>query len=369
MTFAPDILQKEHPKIIIAIDNWSKVAQILVRIGYKIFKDFLPYTYVESSISLLDMRFLSFLASEREKEWWIHKFANGRKICATYGLCHMNIYKRILSTIKAFNSKYIILDLPFINNITAENYYVLREDCVWKVSDLIVCGIFDRNVRQTMTGTCPELSEIQRLVKDSCRIVRITGAAFKGYFPQHSENRSTKIMQDGKSVQEYFGWGDKNINRMYAEGKSIDEIKQLVLSDSYYDEEKSKKYFENELNILKRTESNCDVKIADYIEILAQEEVTHYSFTHPIPKVMLELTKRLLDIIGIEDNIDAFREEAFLKLDANEEIVYPSILKAYNLKNSVNSERMVKPGQVLFDGRKLTVEEYVEKYIQYVCMS
>jgi hypothetical protein len=367
--FNPKQLLKNNKEltIIITMDKWQEIAHDLVNCGYKMLRDFYPFTYIDmdNDIAILDMEFLEYIDSDSEKVQLIRKLANGRKVCTTYGLCHMTIYKRILSEIDEFRKKYILLDLPAINAFGIKNYEALKEKAVWNVSDVLICGIMDKSIN--IKGDFPSVSELNNMVRTDCRIIRISGGAFKGFFPQHTENNNTKTDENGVSFRRYVAWGDKNINRLYAHGKSLQEIKEKILSDNFYEKEQFLKFFENEIKILGKVESNCDVKIADFIKEISKSKITHYSFTHPIPEVMLELTRRLLVSLEIDVNLDYLINEDFLKLDCNEEIVYPSVLKALGLDNEYNMKRKVKPGHILFDDGKLSSEEYIEKYIEYVC--
>lgn len=367
--FNPQILDDRHDKIVITVDKWKIIAEELISRGYKMFEDFFPYTYFikDNKIPALDMGFLEFINSDLEKERIINNFADGRLICVTYGLCHMRIYKKILLDNEEFTNKYMLLDLPPINGFDDKNYTSLKEEIVWRSCDILLCGILSKSL--TIQGDFPSVSELQRLVKNKCRIINISGAAFKGFFPQHAENRTLKEDANGISIKKYFAWGDKNINKLYLSGKNVEEIKEIILSNDFYDRDKCIRFFQNELALLQKIEINCDVKIADYIEKIAQKQITHYSFTHPVPEVMLELAKRLLLVFGIDANLEKYKSENFLKMDANEEIIYPSVLKALGLYNKQNIERQVKPGHILFSGKKLSSEEYIKKYIEYVCKS
>lgn len=365
----PSVLKGVKKKVIITVYEWeSVVGQAMEEYDYKLFENIFPYTYItrDNMIVSLDMGFLSLIKSEEQRMQLISDFSRGRRVCVTYGLCHMRVYKTILAENNEFKQRYMLLDIPPINAREDKNYYLLKEDIVWKVSDVLICGVLNKAIN--VQGNFPGVAEVMGKLKKDCKVVRVSSAAFKGYFPQQAENRSDRKDKNGIAVKKYFAWGDKNINRLYKQGKSAEEIKQIILSDNFYDEERCIKFFENELALLEKEEADCNVKIADYIRKNAKQKITHFSFTHPIPEIMLELARRLLRELGIESNcLDKYINQNFLWLDSNEEIIYPSVLKALDLKQEIYINRKVKPGQMLFHGEKLSNEEYVEKYIEYVC--
>ncbi len=367
--FHPCVLNDKQRKVVIAVCEWeSVVRQAISEYGYKMFENIFPYTYItqDNKIVVLDMGFLAFIQSNEEREQAIKSFAQGRYICTTYGLCHMSVYKTILKGNYEFQSKYMLLDIPNLNSMKDKNYHVLKEDVIWQMSDVFICGMISKAI--SVRGNFPSLVEVSKKLKRGCTVIRISSAAFKGYFPQQAENRNSSQDEKGIPIKQYFAWGDKNINRLYKQGKSIEEIKKIILDDDFYDKERCIQFFENELALLEREEAKCDVKIVDYIRRTAKHKVTHYSFTHPIPEIMLELARRLLSALDIENNnLDKYIHQKFLRLDANEEIIYPSVLKALKLNEEIYMKRKVKPGHILFEGEKLSNEEYVEKYIEYVC--
>lgn len=361
--YNPEILKDSDIKVIVAIEDWENTTDYLTQAGYKILKDYFPYSYLEDDIALLDMGVFKYLETDTDKQELIRDIAKGRLICATYGMCHMNVYKEVFIRTTKFKEKYLLLDIPPINAYNHKNYNVYHDDSIWQMCDVVLCSVINKMLK--LSEIAPSVEDIKSKLKRDCKILTITGSAFKGFFPQQAENRNIAYRSDIEGgITDYFAWADKNINRMVLQKKTVEEIKETILKDDYYDKEMIIKFFHNELSLLEREERLCDVKIADYIRELSVTRVTHYSFTHPIPEVMLEIAYRILCVLGLNENIEYLKEETFLKMNNNEEIIYPSVLKALNLLNEDNMHRKVIPGY-RWKNHELTIDEYIENYIKY----
>ncbi|MBQ9136365.1 MAG: hypothetical protein IJX66_09775 [Lachnospiraceae bacterium] len=92
------------------------------------------------------------------------------------------------------------------------------------------------------------------------RIIRITSAAFKGYFPQHIESKYF-----ASEIRHEYGWGDKNIEKMIIGGKLDDESIAAVEYPDFYTEEYIERFFNHSLKIMEEEEENCDIGNADYV--------------------------------------------------------------------------------------------------------
>ena len=64
----------------------------------------------------------------------------------------------------------------------------------------------------------------------------ITSASFKGYFPQHAAGI--------RETNQYFAWGDKNINKMIKQGFSGEDIVDHILNSDIYSPEFVISYFD-----------------------------------------------------------------------------------------------------------------------------
>ncbi len=202
----------------------------------------------------------------------------------------------------------------------------------------------------------PKPKEVLNFLKSNCQVITITSATFKGYFPQH------KVLdKDMKENGMRIGWGDKNIDRMLKEGKSLEEITNSILSVDFIKRDKVEIFLQHSFMILQEDEKHCDIKIADYIRENYKNELLYYSWSHPATKVLVEIVKRICKKFNITDiDFEKYYDDDFFRMDySGEELVYPSVCRA--LDKGVAVGRKIRPGDFYKD--KLSSEEYIKEYI------
>lgn len=362
IVYNPAHLQKEDLNrctVIIAVDKWEDVfLQLKYYSCIKIFENCFPWEYIE--YQYLNPKILRFVHIESEKEKIIRKLAGNKKICVPFGFCHLQAYKRLLANSDKFSDKYILVDLPAINNRENELYDMLQEKAIYSTCDFFLLGVVPESLTFGLNKSLKD--NLKEWIRSDCRVISITSAAFKGYFPQHTEQRNTSHDENGIPMNQYFVWGDKNINKLFKRGLSDDEISKKILDVDYYEPERFKRFFEHEFRLMEKAEEKCDVKIADYLRTIYDKKVCYYSWTHPIPVILTEISRRIALELGIDDDFTQYKDEDYLDMKINEEIIYPSVLKALGLYDEENLQRRVKPGC----GNRLSTEEYISKYIKYV---
>ena len=201
--------------------------------------------------------------------------------------------------------------------------------------------------------------EIKKLISDKCKVITITPAAFKGYFPQTIDAQSNSI---NSKICEYFTWGDKFLNKFCRDGKDIKEIIKKLQSTEFLPKDKILKYINDSLENLRFTEESCDVKIADYVEANYNKRVLYFSPTHGNDEIMQVLSRRLLLSLGINERITENKSVSIV-YDNHEVPVYPAVLNAIGIY-SENSQRKVNCGNYFNDKTKLSFIEYIKLYYE-----
>lgn len=348
--YSPQVLDDmnlEDKLIVIGILNWKEVAVDLEKRGKHIFRDYVPYIYLR--YSSIDIGFLEFCTSDDERKAFLKKLSSGKKLCALYGFCHMNVYAPLLLRSKQFTENYCLLSLPNANS-EGINLDVLKMPCIFSVLDLLVLG---RVYPEEIFGT-PDWKTVKSWVSSNCDVILVSNAAFRGYFPQHAKG----IAQ----TKEQIWFGDKNLNKMIKEGKTVDEIIQIMRKSDFYDVDNINRFYENELRKLELSESECDVQISDYIRRYGRCKRLMYSTTHPIESVMKELTARLFAKMGLDTKmLESIPEDEMLSLKLNGEFIYPSVYNALGISEIDENER-VCVGENRNVG--LTLSEYVNLYVR-----
>lgn len=341
----------DNTVVVIAMYQWEEAARYLQSLGMALMKEYITLPMFE--YTAIDCSGISVLPKEMDIETYIMRMARGRKVVATYGLCHMARYRKILEDSRQFLDNYIFLDVPPLNATDCASHRFLKEAYLWKSCDMVLLSIYRFASQYGVFSPV----ELLKLLKPDCKVISITSATFKGYFPQHKER--DKNMD---AVSNRIAWGDKNIDKMLKGGKTANEIVDTILSETFYSRDYIESFFSNSLMVLEEDEKKCDIKIADYIKENFRKEILYYSWTHPIIPVLIEIAKRICNVIEITDiNFDKYCEDEFFRMDCNEELVYPSVKAALGLRE--NGERRINPGHCYKE--KLSTEEYLAEYIYW----
>ena len=316
--FNPEYLRTNPVFVIVCIKNSKEqIYSKLKEFGMTMFNDFVPYTeFDEDSI---DSEQLKYVKAEK----YIEQRRKKRKIAAFYGTCHMAVYKDSLKRIKAFTDEYVILDLPLISETEAGGYPFLKEKWIWEKCNLVVANqIFAINSYGVW-----DTQKVLDMAVNAKKII-ITNAYFEGYFPQWCASRNPEFRQ-------IFAW----------------EVKDK----DFYKEDEITQYFEKNLNVLKKQEQLCDIKMCDYVSLNKNRRILFRSWTHPTDDFFVELIRRLLNELKIKGE-----PEVYIKLNVHEQIIYPSVIKALNIVDYDTFQRTVNPGDIT---ENLNFEQYIVKYI------
>ncbi|MBO5166764.1 MAG: hypothetical protein J6B90_09240 [Lachnospiraceae bacterium] len=344
--------------LVVAMEDWKSVMPQLADLGMQMFRHWVPFSLLEYDCINPDFCYL--LNTEEEKKYAFKRLAQGKLILSTYGMCHMTAYKRMLLSSSEFAEKYILIDLPAINAGTHANYALLQENTVWSSCDLILYSSYSMGFYRDSPDV-PDPDQLVAMLDKNCRIISITSAAFKGYFPQHIAPPYFT-----PEIRYKYAWGDKNIDKMIIAGTTDDEIITAIVSADFYPEEYVERFFNHSLKILEGAEENCVIKIADYIRENFKDKLLYYSCTHPIVEVLLEIGRRLCNELGITDvRYESFLTDPWFQMDTNEELIYPCVKR---LVKNCNEERRMNPGHYYAGDKKLTELEYLKGYIETVRM-
>lgn len=346
-----DILNKlsSDVVVVVAMYHWEEPAKKLEAAGMRLMESYIVLPQFE--YTFLNLSCLQLLPEELTISLYIKRFAQGKKLVAAYGFCHMYRYKCVLESSRQFLNEYIFIGFPALNSTADECHKLLRCREIWNQCDVLLYSL-NPFIKEY---DVPAPKEVLSFLKPECRIISITSAAFKGYFPQHKDLDSRM-----KRTALRIGWGDKNIERMLKEGETVENIIKRILADDFMEKDKVEAFFKHSLMMLREEEKHCDVKIADYIEDNYKSELLHYSYSHPIAKVLLEVAKRVCKQLNIADvDMDVYYEDDFFRMDSNEELVYPSVCQV--LDKGVTAGRKLNPGSIYID--KLSSEEYIREFV------
>lgn len=347
---SPSILKQvsmEDKLLVIAMDCWIGVAEQLEKTGRHMFLDYIPYVYL--SYSAIDIGFLWFCKDETERKQILKQLSFGKKLCGLYGYCHTVFYTQCLLESREFTEKYCLIDFPTAN-VEHKNLPLLNEPWIYSALDVLILGYVYPEERW---GT-PYWRTVQRWVGQQCRVVVVTSAAFNGYFLQQTNGI--------EKIKSQICWGDKNLNRMIQEGKTEEEVLQILSAQDFYRYEDVEKHYNDALKKLDNIEKKCDVKIGDYIRKNGKKKVLMYSSTHPKECVMLEITRRIFEKLELDVTVlDDISGKQLKSYKTHGEFIYPSVYYALGLECDGSSE-MVCVGDDI--GVEMSFTEFVHTYMR-----
>ncbi len=341
-----DNVSKNDQLVVIGFTAWKEAAAELQEKGWHIFDDYLPYIYLK--YSAIDIGFMRFCMDTDERSRHLKKLSHGKKLCALYGYCHMTYYTQCLISSNEFVDKYCILNLPHANSFLDDTEY-LNDKWIYSVLDiLLLAPVYPETQYHT-----PDWKKVKSYVKDECKVIVVTVAGFKGYFPQSTVG----VLQ----TYENICWGDKNLNRMIKEKCSVEEMIRALNSEDFYNSDEADHNFETACEKLDVIEQKCDVKIGDYIRKYGRSERLMYSSTHPTDKVMKEIASRIFKIIGIDSSIlEDIPQEKLISLKMHGEFIYPSVYRGLGMQ--FNEGEKVCVGDI--DKAGITFTEFIRLYVQ-----
>lgn len=277
---------------------------------------------------------------------------NSKQLLAIYGNCHTLFYYPFCRRSSIIKRDYIILKIPPIQSIKLENGKELSESILKKVDVFIYQNVKNDNKFNSCLSSDYIISQLRKNVVLIC----IPNVFLSAYFPQHcvSKHNPQIVNVPGGPCP----YGDSNIESLYLQGYSAEQIADLLNKEDFYDKEFVIQNMERTFEELKNREKQCDVKISDYLESRYLEEQLFFTVHHPHNVVLKEIMVRTFDLLNIDVrdvNVDTIANN-----DRREALIYPSVKKALGIK-------FEKELFAYFDGEKHLVNfsDYVKAYIAY----
>lgn len=345
--------------IIISSIYWKEIANQLETESCTVLEDY----YVDWMLNNTMIDYLTAL-EWRGKTFAIELIARlkeHKKTVICYGNCQTTLIQQYLLLNKELLSLYKFINIPRVCENINSSWSDINCESLLKECDLFIYQrVSDDNKYGEIRGT----NQIISLLRKECKLVCIPNIYFEGYFPQKCKNERNVLMD----IQEdgMFEWGDKNIEKLYFEGKSAQEITECLKKKDFYDLKSVEKCVRKSFVELEKREQYCDVIISDYIKENYREKQLFYAPNHPINEVIKECAHRILNFIGIPSSkqpLDDYLEN-YYSLRGEDIPIYPSVVKEIGLKKY---ETYYFPNRyILFEA--YSFEEYIGKYCQF-CFS
>jgi hypothetical protein len=233
------------------------------------------------------------------------------KKCMIYGNCQAMAMKLFLSKYPAFSKEYVIIDIKPVHLLD-------KDDLPFLESATLSLDLFIHQPVSDNYKGMPQLSTkalINRL-PGSCQVVSFPVAYFTGYHPEITCLRD----ENGPVKNDPFPYHDINFLRLYHQGKTIQEILDIINDNDLYTESYIQTNLDKTLATLRSRENSLTVKLSDFIEREFRNVKLFHSFNHPSKEILEFLFESILKDVGIHveiklssllKNIDVLAQTSF----------------------------------------------------------
>lgn len=347
--------------------NMLSFSKMCLGKGLELFKSFIPYWLIVDCV-IDPLRVFEYVGKDMSRfEKALLNLKSYGEILAIYGNCQTHVLKHYFSKIKTIQEKYFIFSFPQMWNPGHKGKFEeLFSSGAMKYIDVLFTQSVSENNR---FGEMFSTKAIKQLINDDCKVIKICNAFCQGYYPQYErpddyEKFLNDVAVNKEGLAMFNNMLDWNICRMVAEGKNIEEIIDAISKDDFYDAIFINERFEIEMQNYKKKEAELDIKIADFVE----ENINHLylfeSSNHPTEIVFLEILRRMLYALGIEDEVYFANVTHPLGLPGGEEkgIIYPSVFQGLG----INKRYMNLLYKLPISGKEVSFYEYMQTYIKIV---
>lgn len=357
--------------IVIASSFYTEIIPILAKEGLVLFEDFTVYEFIMNPF-FCQYYTLYGIWKCIKKGWgkieW-NRYKGDRKLIVFHGGCHMQfLVKAFLHP--AIRERYIIICAPHIWNIrstTAEGRRRIAEYYMNDTEFLNEIDVFIYQLGQDRPWYMNTDILIEKL-SAKCQKIALSPLEFLGYFPQ-CRSREYKWSYQDWYVCYSPRYKDYYVNKLFKQGKSEDEIVNIVKANDFLSSEEIQEFFRVALELFRIAEESATVKIYDYIEENCRNEQLFYNPAHPKLKVYLEYANRIIRFLIPECNTclqDYFSEATLadlfdLSYDNNVPL-YPCVCRVLGLSKYDKTAYMNR----WISERRLTFDEYIREYIRII---
>lgn len=202
-----------------------------------------------------------------------------------------------------------ILNYTQLDKKLDEKHKQMLEDC-----DIFMYQPFN----QHYTYSEYDISNIKKLLKPNCIILKVNYYRFKGFWYE-SEYKPFNSYNDYRFLDmKYYGLHNSFINFNGNMQDIITKINSITV-----DKEKFLLYFNEELNNLKKIDDNSDVKMYDYFINNYKKKHLFHDVFHPTNLFFYEVFRQI--IFKLTGHILPYEDMEFIKLSKNKELSYWSL--------------------------------------------
>lgn len=288
-----------------------------------------------------------------------------KKIAFFYGNCVVRDIHQMVKWVPAFREQY---SSTFIQSRKNETMFDIRRLYYGKkVCDAYIYG-------QKLINLSDPYNMQREDLPNDCKMIGVSTLTFHGYWPQQLQNVKYSddwIFEVTAPFDNYF-WHlmyareDLNLKRLVEEGRTPEEICDIVSAEDFYSEKEVKKHLRMCFKSLEMVERGMDVRVSDFIKKNYQKERLYQDYIHLKKPVLWEYVKQVLQYLEVEEaELDEIIETSPEYVHQAGDIpIYPSVAKHLGLdwvKKDTVYEILTCKGV-----RFMTFREYVIHYSRYL---
>lgn len=319
----------------------------------KPYDQYIPYAFFD--YDSIDIALLESLTDSVNLKETVRKLKRGRQGAILHGNCQMRMIELYLNSSKAFRERYIILKIPRIFEFNESNLKIMDSDVLRENTDLLIYHKIKPNNRFGEKLSSDYLKS--RLRKDAVKL-EVSNLWFSGYFPQ--AERNTENVLNSLQYSGLFPYGDKYVRQLKLSGHSKDDIIGKIQDRNFVSREEIETCVEHNFSEMESREQTADIRMLDFVRSNYKERLLFHSPNHPTHFLMKEITKRILNRLGIDDA--CFEKEYWQKLRWNlrgqDMPIYPSVADYYH----INDDEMLYYANAGILDKMLTLEEWVSLF-------
>lgn len=290
---------------------------------------------------------------------YLRLLVSPKKIAMVYGVCYTRSIYDCLKCSEAFCKDYEISNWMSYLEMNASEY-------AFFTFALSFCDLYFYNSCISFKDRIKNDGFLARL-PENCKTICIPVIGSSAYHPQSIgkiEGNNPYCVISSKTSWAPFLSPDWNINRLLDEGKAPSEILKIIGDENYYQKDWLNDNYIKQIKMIQIRERMADIKISDYLLQKHGVEKLFLNEMHISNSVIIELTKRILRLLGYSDRLP---EEELIKaqlLYTSEVPLYPSVIEKLSLE--IYQGKDVQYDLFTFHGRKkVTFEEYVMLYCDF----
>lgn len=298
---------------------------------------------------------------------WMEIFLRNKKYLFLAGVCQVATVYYYLSAMKTVTDQYVITvqSTHLIPSKDAQNYW--RH--IARICDVYICGKHDP--ADTRFFQPDELNP-------DCKKITIPRLFTRLYWPQSQLGRETVrneyFMRTRGYVEQQphgpFETGDENINRLLDEGKTTEEIVQILTDENFYSSKQVEAHYDREMEIIRLEDQNCDLTFSEYFNENWKQRILYKDPVHLSTEMnwwlvgeIMKLLELPIDEIALQKENPATETVKRLYHHCTVIPVYPSVAKHLGLQDMITKD--TKYDVTFYHGMEcLTFEEYIRRYVE-----